>query len=262
LHTFKALVAGAFIVLALTTVAAAAEHPANGRLINNVPEAYGTASYGLPASWTHSDLTFGGPYPLADDLLPPERYMLAGTQPAVEGQADVLPAWIDAVADFCLDYYAVYSRLPEQLTAEEVQGLRRLQGKSISVADAALSLNPMTNAAPQLKARDFSPGDLYVRQLSNDEMRYYAQRRPALNDAWFKGRTVDPASGRVGSVELLTGVLYVRAYGASGVIYENLVYRLSESDYSAQPPSAPAAYSTSKSIDDWSLVDDCPTTGG
>jgi hypothetical protein len=262
LHTFKALVAGAVFALALMTVAVAAEHPANGRLISDVPEAYGTASYGLPSGWSHGDLTFGGPYPAADSLSPPERYMLAGAQPTTENGADGLPAWIEAAADFCLDYHSVYGRLPEQLTADSVQELRRLQGLPLSAADKALSLNPLTNTAPRLNARIFSAGDLYVRMLSADEMHYFAQRRPALDDAWFKGRSIDPSNGRVGRVELLTGVLYVRAYGASGVIYENLVYRLSDPDYPPQPASSTATYSSNRDSDDWSLVEDCPTSGG
>jgi hypothetical protein len=93
-------------------------------------------------------------------------------------------------------------------------------------------------------------------------MHYFAQRRPALDDAWFKGRSIDPSNGRVGRVELLTGVLYVRAYGASGVIYENLVYRLSDPDYPPQPASSTATYSSNRDSDDWSLVEDCPTSGG
>lgn len=252
----------ALAVLAAATCPSAAEHPANGRLVSDLPADYGTAAYGLPASWSRGDLTFGGPYPAAAELLPPERYMLAGTQPTAEGRTDDLPAWIESVADFCLDYYAQFSSIPDQLTAEEVQALLSLQNAKPSVVENALSINPITGTAPRVKAREFSAGDLYVRALDMDEMKYFAQRQPDLDDAWFKGRSTDPVSGRVASVELLSGVLYVRAYGSHGVIYENLTYRLSEPDYSVQYESSTPSYAAAQDISDWQPVEECKTSGG
>jgi hypothetical protein len=261
LKLLKTLLACGYAAFACATTAFATEHPANGRLINDLPADYGTAAYGFPGSWSHGDLTFGGPYPAAAELLPTERYMLAGAEPTPADGGDELPAWIDSVAGFCLDYYAGFGTIPEQLTMADVQALRRLQGQALTAADNALVLNPLTDSAPRLKAVDFSPGELYVRVLSSDEMRYYAQRRPEFDDAWFMGRAIDPAGGRVGRVQLLSGVLYVRAYGSSGVIYENFAYQLSDPDYSAQPESSSPDISTAKNIETWKPIAQCQTGG-
>lgn len=261
LHTLRTLLACAFATLALITAAAAAEHPANGRLIADVPVEYGTADYSLPSNWTHGDLTFGSAYPHAAELLPPERYMLAGTQPTGPAKNDGLPAWIDAVSDFCLDYYGQFANIPEQLTIAEIETLRKLEGRTLTAADMALSLNPLTNSTTQLKASEFSPGDMYLRVLNLEEMHFYAQRRPALNDAWFNSRVRDPQTGRIGKAQLISSVLYVRAYGSTGVLYENLVYQLSEPDYSIAPVITPQAKPVSDPDDDWSIVADCAPSG-
>ena len=262
LHTYRALFACALATLALTTAAIGSEHPANGRLIADVPVDYGTADYSLPSNWTRGDLTFGSTYPHVTELLPPERYMLAGTEPSGPSQDDALPAWIDAVSHFCLDYYGQFANLPAQLTLAEIEALRSLQGESVTTADVALGLNPLTNEAPRLKADEFSPGDLYMRVLNLEEMHYYAQRRPALNDAWFNGRVRDPQTGRVGRAQLISSVLYVRAYGNTGVLYENLVYQLSEPDYSSAPLITARAKPVQDTDDDWSIVEDCAPSGG
>ncbi|GEM_PF-2062416 len=251
----------ALAVLACAAQAPAAEHPAGGRQVNDVSPEYGTAAYGLPASWSDGDLTFGGPYPRAIELTAFERYMLAGTQPSGPGAADALPAWIDATGQFCLEYYNYFGVLPVQLDAEAVTALRQVQGLETSSLDRALTVNPLTGAAPRLSAGEFSAGDLYVRPLTNIELRDFAQRRPELHDNWLRGRQTDPATGRSGRVELLSAVLYVRAWGAQGVLYEDLVYRLSEPVYD-QPQRIASAPSRvlDRDDDDWDWDGGCATS--
>lgn len=253
------------VVCAVTVVviagqALAASHPASGRELSELPEGYGTAEYGRPAAWSAGDLTFGGPYPRAVELTGPEHYMLAGTQPTGAGAADALPAWIDEAGEFCLDYYNYFGVMPVQLDPEAVAALRQVQGLQPSPQDRALTLNPLTGGVPRLAAAEFSPGDLYVRPLTNVELRSFAERRPELYDNWFRGRQTDPATGRTGRVELLSAVLYVRAWGAQGVLFEDLVYRLSESVYDQPQRIASAPSYTYDRDNDWGLDGGCATS--
>lgn len=250
----------ALAVLAIAAQTLAAEHPAGGRPVNDVSLEYGTADYGLPAAWSDGDLTFGGPYPRAVELSAPERYMLAGTQPTGAGAADALPAWIEAAGEFCLDYYNYFGVLPAQLDAEAVSALRQVQGLKPSAQDQTLMLNPLTGATPRLAADEFSAGDLYVRPLTNIELRSFAERRPELYDNWLRGRQTDPATGRTGRVELLSAVLYVRAWGSQGVLFEQFVYRLSEPVYDQPQRIASAPSHTYDGGDDWDLDGGCATS--
>lgn len=261
MHKRLTFIACALAALSIAAQAPAAEHPASGRPVNDVSPAYGTAAYGLPAAWSAGDLTFGGPYPRTVELSARERYMLAGARPTGPGADDALPAWIDAASAFCLDYYSYFGVLPTLLDAEAVAALRQVQGLKPSSQDRALTLNPLTGAVPLLAADEYSAGDLYVRPLTNLELRGYAERRPELYDNWFRGLQTDPATGRTGRVELLSAVLYVRAWGTQGVLFEDLVYRLSEPVY--DPPqriaSAPS-YSYDRDDTDWDWDDGCVTS--
>jgi len=239
---------GAMLMMMLTTALAADDHPASGQITCDPGPAYGTADFGFPLGYSKDDLTFGGPYPTARKLTPPERYMLAGTLGSLDGAGDRLPAWITTVEDFCLDYYSLYGVLPPSVTPD---GLAALRGVSaLSLTDQALVINPITGEAPRLDTAQFSPGDIYVRALSREEIRYFAGRNLALKDMWINGVYTDPATGSLGKVRLTSPVLYVRAYGVSGVIYENLAYRLSEPDYSA-PVVVASVLPSLPSDDDW-----------
>jgi len=259
LRAITVLFACVVFTLTMTMAVRAAEHPANGREIAELPSDYGTAEFSLPSGWSYGDLTFGGPFPAANELMPPEQYMLAGTKPTSDRADDALPAWIDAVAEFCLDYHSTFNTVPTVLSSDVVTQLCQQQGRSLTAVDKTLSFNPLTGNAPRLDAQQQAPGDLYVRALTAEEMQYYAQRRPALYDAWYGGLTTDPATGRQSRVKLLTGVLYVRAYGSTGVVYENLVYRVSEPEYVQQVMAQTTRPAPMEQA--WNL-DGCDTTSG
>ena len=234
MRAFAARLACAFILTLTTTAVFAAEHPANGQLTRDVPPDYGTDDYGFPQSWSRADLTFGTDYPAPAELIPPERYMLAGTMQPKNPHSG-LPAWIETAAQFCLDYHQEFGILPNTLTADAVSSLYGQDFSRLSSERQALPYNPLTGATPRLNAADFAPGDLYVRVLSEDEKYFFAERRTKFYDDWFTGEYRDPSSGRRGRVDLETAVLYIRAYGAHGVIYEDIIYRMSEPDFNVAP---------------------------
>ena len=225
---------GTTLLLSTAAIGATA-HPASGQLTRDPDPEYGTQDYGYPAAYSLGDLTFGGPYPAVDELAVAERYMLAGTRAALNGSAIGLPAWISSIEDFCLDYHARFGVLPPRVTADALRALSGGEPELRTSEQQALVLNPLTGATPRLDAREFAPGDLYVRELTVEEMLHFTERNAALSEAWVYGRYREPGTDRVGRVELLGDVLYVRAYGMHGVIYENLAFRLSEPDFSTVP---------------------------
>ena len=246
------VVLGAILLMLPNIALAVEDHPASGQVTGEPDQSYGTADYGFPAEYSRGDLTFGSAYPTVNALMPPERYMLAGTVGASGDGNEGLPAWITSIEEFCIDYLALKNELPSQLTADALSTVHGA-GNQSSV-DYSLLLNPITGKAPRLDAVMFSPGDLYVRLLSTEEMNYYSVRNTELRDLWVEGTYKDPATGRSGKISLESPVFYVRAYGMHGVIYENFAYRLSEPDFSA--PAAVAKAPVPKPIEsDWGLED-------
>jgi len=248
-----AVVLGATFLMIPTAALAVQDHPASGQVTGEPDQAYGTADYGFPAEYSRGDLTFGSAYPAVDALMPPERYMLAGTVGASNGDSsESLPAWITSIEEFCINYLELKNELPSQLTADALITVHGA-GNQSSV-DHSLMLNPITGKAPRLDAVMFSPGDLYVRVLSTEEMDYYSARNTELRDLWIEGTYSDPATGRTGRIRLESPVFYVRAYGMQGVIYENFAYRLSEPDFST-PAAVAKVPAPQPSDNDWGWED-------
>lgn len=248
-----AVVLGATLLMIPAVALAAEDHPASGQITGDPDQAYGTAGYGFPAEYSRGDLTFGSAYPAVDALMPPERYMLAGTLGVRNGDAnEKLPAWITSIEEFCIEYIASMNELPSQITADTLIAIHGAGSQSSK--DQALLLNPITGKAPRLDAIAYSPGDLYVRALSSDEVDYYASRNLVLRDLWINGIYKDLDTGRSGKVSLVSPVFYVRAYGVQGVIYENFAYRLSEPDFSV-PVTVAKAPEPKPIENDWGWVD-------
>jgi hypothetical protein len=183
---------------------------------------FGQSGYGLPASFSTDDLSFGSPLPAARELSAAERYMLAGTLGSNLPDQRPLAPWISEVEDFCLDYAERYPELPEIISPEALALAGPGEKAEEDTRKATLLLSPVTGRAPRLSSASFSPGDLYVRPLSRAEMLKYASMDSELRESWFG----DPTAGNCR--ELCSPVLYVRAWGERSVIYENLVWRSRE----------------------------------
>jgi hypothetical protein len=223
------------------------EHPANGQLTCEVDAAYGTEQYGLPAAWGTGDLTFGGPYPKPAELSAAERYMLAGTYASNGASGQSLAPWVEMVQQLCLDYSERAGQLPALVSPAMVATAKGVSESGLQPEQLALYLNPFNGEFPRLDAAQFSPGDLYVRTLTEDEMRRFAQLNPVLGERWLEGQYREPGTGRLGRVSLQGGVLYIRAYGEHGVLYEQLAYELSEPVMVPQPVVSPPRASTVQS---------------
>ncbi len=180
-------------------------HPAAGQITCDVQAGYGQSGFGLPASFSMGDLTFGSPLPVAHELSPAERYMLAGTLGSNLPDQRPLAPWISEVEDFCLDYIAKFPELPENISPEALALAGPGEKAEEETRRATLLQSPVSGKAPRLGSASFSPGDLYVRALTQGEMLKYASMDSELSESWF-GR---PAEGACR--ELTSPVLYVRA---------------------------------------------------
>ena len=191
-------------------------HPAAGQLTREVT-ALQLNSVGLSSESSMGDLTFGSLLPDPAMLNPAERYMLAGTVASNLADGRALSAWIADVEDFCLDYSIEFAELPASISRESVE-LLEADKEIDSEERSALLLNPFTARPARLDCKAFAAGDLYVRPLSRAEQLHFAGLDQSLREAWY-GRPGETAT------ELACPVLYVRAYGAKGVIYENFAWR-------------------------------------
>ena len=83
--------------------------------------------------------------------------------------------------------------------------------------------SPISGQYPRLDAREFSPGDFYIRPLTEDEKRHFASLSTEFEELWYEGLLRNPVSGEVRAVDLIGNtVLYVRVYGEYNVIHTGL----------------------------------------
>jgi hypothetical protein len=178
------------------------------------------------------DLTFIGldDKPAWQDLSPMEQYMLGG----VDGRptaGKVMPPWHMEVYAVAARYWAEYGNLPDVLddaAIRRVPGFEQAQGIQMDELR-----NPLTGEWPRLNAQSPSPGDLYLRPLTDDEMSYFAIKCPSYRHHWFESKAFDKDKYDSGlpngqcwtrDVELSTRPFYVRVYGNSGPILTMIEY--------------------------------------
>jgi hypothetical protein len=90
-------------------------------------------------------------------------------------------------------------------------------------SDEFLSIysNPLTGGWPRLNATSPSPGDLFIKPLDQEEMRYYANKSRTYTAQWYKG--IEPGSPTPHK-KLDGKVWYVRMYGLHGVLCEQFYW--------------------------------------
>ena len=83
--------------------------------------------------------------------------------------------------------------------------------------------SPITGELPLLSAEEFSPGNIYLRELTEDEAQQAAESDEILRKALNGGYT-DSATGEFLEITMLTGVYYYRVYGLTGVLQAGLLF--------------------------------------
>jgi len=215
------------MTFAVVSGAAQWTHPVHGHEANSIFDSVYGEHNGYPAEYSMGDITFDGPgnHPPASSLTAEEKYIVAGATTSDYGSDAGLQPWTSAIFGIVNNYYSQYGTIPATFTDVEIRKVRDMENASDS--NLREFLNPLTDQWPRLNAATPSPGDVYIRPLSLDEMRHYAQLVPSLNDAWFNGRSISTETGELASAELTSQVYYMRVYGWNGVIFNNFQYALS-----------------------------------
>jgi hypothetical protein len=176
---------------------------------------------GLPSSWSFGDITFTNDKAPEANLTEEEKYMIAGAESSSLREGVLLP-WETMVFVAVDRFYDKYGFVPTQLTSDVLKVIPGMEHTS----DAALEeyRNPLTDAWPRLDAVVASPGDIFVKRLTSEEMKHYAGLADTLKSDWYGTRTF-PGTDKA-PMRLTSGVYYFRMYGWHGVICENFQYRI------------------------------------
>lgn len=217
----KVLVATS-VSLALAFVAAGAAlagHPSDPYETKPLPESYGTVYYGTSPDESFDDIQFTRPFPDPATLDHAERYMLAGLN---NFQGEIGRAsWYDDIMRYVTAYYDHHQSVPPVLTEEVIRSVCA-NAEECTSADFDWYRSPIHGGWPRLDAREFSPGDLYVKVLSESEIDRLCVNDKILEALVKRGEATNPGTGVTSSVHLWSPVIYVRMYGRNGVILSGI----------------------------------------
>jgi hypothetical protein len=118
-------------------------------------------------------------------------------------------------------YFQKHGELPSALTEAVIADVF---GSREPSNPAFLFLrSPVSGRYPRLDAKEFSPGDIYMRPLNEAEIQHFCRHENLLNDVAGRGRVLGE-SGEEFAARLLGRVFYFRMYGFDGVIDNSLEY--------------------------------------
>lgn len=208
-----------FVLACAVATAALAEHPSDAYETKPLPESYGTDHYGCSPDESFDDIQFTRPLPDPASLDHAERYMLAGLN---RYQGDYGRAsWFDDIMRYVTAYYDQHQSVPPVLTEEVLRSVCANADECTS-ADFDWYRSPIHGDWPRLDAREFSPGDLYVKVLSDSEIDRRCVNDKNLEALVKRGEATNPVTGESYSVHLWSPVMYVRMYGRNGVILSGI----------------------------------------
>ena len=210
-----------FMVCLVVTISSAYAHPADGYSPVYLPPAdvHVTTS---PLTGTYGDLTFGSCQLTVSDLSPAELYILHGASGSSYGTGNCLCEWYHDIFMISNAIRSQTGSLPEQLNVEVIS-LATGPDPNTNKFDHLKS--PITNEFPRLDAVTFSPGQVYMRVLTESEMYEFASMVPEYQQIWFDGEVIDPDTCEVIEyVKLISPVYYMRVYGEQGILIETFQY--------------------------------------
>jgi hypothetical protein len=201
-------------------------HPVHGHKAHSIDHMYDEDG-GLPASWSYGDITFTNKRAPVALLSEEEKYMIAGASSSELRAVGLLP-W-ETVIFIAVDrFYEKYGYVPSVLTPDVI---RSIPGKE-RLAEKELEeyRNPLTDEWPRLDAKTPSPGNLYVKHLSKDEMQHFAEKAINWELEWFGHKKYMGEEKGYVAADLSSEVYYFRMYGAHGILCENFQYRMTRFD--------------------------------
>jgi hypothetical protein len=197
-------------------------HPVHGHKARSFIKYIYGPDHGHPSSWSQGDITFPESYPPVSALTEEEKYIIAGSDSSAWSRTAGLCDWVNSTQSMVAKFYDQYGYVPDQLTpaiVRSIQGMEQFGDENLRQY-----LNPLTDEWPKLKAAAPSPGDIYIRPLTADEISHYAGKSKNCRDIWIDGRWKDPSTGEYVPVKLDGKVYYMRVYGWNAVIYANFVF--------------------------------------
>jgi hypothetical protein len=215
-----ALSAASLCAVLLAWPAVVSSHPCEDYYANALPDCYGRPEISYPVEWSYRDITFVEAYPDPATLSDAEKYMLRGCSDAA-GEPNGWP-WLTLVMYYARLYYSRFGALPEQLTPDVCAAAYGKSVDQLPPGDLEWLVSPLTGDYPYLSAESFSPGNVYLRILTDDEMMHFASLAEWYRTAWYEGYII--SGGEKHEVTYIPPVFYIRVYGTMGVIHNALTY--------------------------------------
>lgn len=219
MSTIRLLPAVIPVVFLCTTFAWA--HPFDGYEPKPAPANYGADGYGLAPECSIGDITFTRPYPDPSTLSNEELYILSGSTDSALGHP--LRPWRKEVRRLVQALHVNLGYVPGQLTKELVESVV-CENSQVDDLWVEQFKSPLTGEFPKLNASEFSPGDLYIRALSEQEKQHIASFIEDYRSIWYDGVWFNPAEETWEKAELSGDVYYVRIYGWDGVLVEGIEF--------------------------------------
>lgn len=196
-------------------------HPSDGYDARPLSNTFGMEGYGLPVEWEINDLDFVQTYPAPETLTTTEKYMIKGCPAGPEGKP--LAPWYSVVKTEAQRFYYKFGYIPEQLTPDVLSAAWGLPEDEIYPWVMEQVISPITGDYPYLNHKHFSPGNLYIRPLTEEEKRHIASFSSSNYSLWFEGLdSPSPREMKAGNRERVPvevmGVFYLRLYGYNDVI--------------------------------------------
>lgn len=131
-------------------------------------------------------------------------------------------AWISEINMFLIGHYDRHGRLPAAMTREMLDETMYGGGP---MPDRLLKWyrSPITGEFPSFSAAEFTPGGVYARILTKEEVHKLARFDASLAGLVTSRKMVGP-DGEVVDGRVLSPVLYYRYHGETGLLKEGYSY--------------------------------------
>jgi hypothetical protein len=176
------------------------------------------------SNWNSGELKFYSPdeRPSFSQLNNIEKYMVAGGIDPETGIAHT--AWRKQMLTTAREYYLKFGEIPSELSVENLQALSG--NPDIEQFYLSMCENPIQNRATKLQEQEFSPGDMYIKVLSKEEMIYLSYISPYFKKIFGLNIDANPEMGGEETVmpDINGPVLYYRVYGEQEVLMSGIFY--------------------------------------
>jgi hypothetical protein len=192
-------------------------HPADGYTPKELPDKYGEDGW-YTSDYDINEIYFICPFPDPNSLSDREKYMIAGV---ADGPAGTHMAWYMNIYSAVSSYYKKTGSIPSYFSAEMLMETASCGAGTEEITEDVLSVfrSPITGEYPKLNATSFSPGDLYIRPLTEAEKQFFASKDLFFKHIWLDGTLYCPETNRIERVQILDEPFYIRIYGETEVIF-------------------------------------------